>query len=118
MQTMVEKLETELRKREIPLFAKFDHALNAKEAGLELLPTTVLVFGSPKVGTGLMQADPSISLELPLRISIWEDQTGSTWLAFPNLKRLSAEYGLENHPVIPKMQALLEQLVSSAGNIY
>lgn len=118
VQTMVEKLETELRKREIPLFAKFDHALNAKEAGLELLPTTVLVFGSPKVGTGLMQADPSISLELPLRISIWEDQTGSTWLAFPNLKRLSAEYGLENHPVIPKMQALLEQLVSSAGNIY
>ncbi|WP_455654416.1 serine hydrolase [Phascolarctobacterium sp.] len=116
--TMVAKLENELQQREIPLFAKFDHARNAKEAGLELLPTTVLVFGAPKVGTGLMQADPSISLELPLRISIWEDQTGSTWLAFPKMKPLAAEYGLENHPVIAKMQSLLEQLVSSAGSIY
>ncbi len=58
----VERLEAELARRRIPLFAKFDHAQNAREAGLELRPTTVLVFGSPKVGTGLMQLDQSISL--------------------------------------------------------
>lgn len=116
--TMVSRLEQELAARQIPLFAKIDHAQNAREAGLELRPTTVLIFGSPKVGTRLMQADQSISLELPLRISIWEDETGSTWLAFPRIAQTAAGYGLENHPVIAKMQGLLEELAAKAGCIY
>lgn len=118
VEASVKRLEEELKKREIPLFAKFDHAQNARKAGLELRPTTVLVFGSPKVGTGLMQADQSISLELPLRISIWEDEGGSVWLAFPNLFSTAAEYGLQKHPIVPKLQALMEELVRAAGNVY
>lgn len=114
----VHRLEQELTARSIPLFAKFDHAQNAREAGLELRPTTVLVFGSPKVGTGLMQADQSISLELPLRISVWEDEAGSTWLAFPRIALMADTYGLAGHPVIEKMQKLLEELVRKAGSIY
>ena len=114
----VRRLEMELSDRNIPLFAKFDHAENAAKAGLELRPTTVLVFGSPKVGTGLMQADQSISLELPLRISIWEDESGSTWLAFPRLLPLASEYGLSDHPAVSKMQLLMENLVRRAANIY
>ena len=114
----VKRLENELKKREIPVFAKFDHARNAQEAGLELRPTTVLVFGSPKVGTGLMQADQSISVELPLRISVWEDETGSTWLAFPRIVKIAEEYGLADIPAVPKMEALMEELVQKAGNIY
>ena len=106
----VSRLETALKERNIPVFAKFDHGQNAADAGLSLRPTTVLVFGSPQVGTGLMAADQSVSLELPLRISVWEDEAGSTWLAFPRLDSVFGEYGLENHPAVPRMQALLEQL--------
>lgn len=113
-----ERLEHALDARNIPLFAKFDHAQNAAAAGLSLRPTTVLVFGSPMVGTGLMQIDQSVSLELPLRISIWEDGSGSTWLAFPRLDAMLHEYGLEEHPAVSKMQALLEQLVHIGGSIY
>lgn len=114
----VARLEAELELRGIPLFAKFDHAQNAREAGLELRPTTVLVFGSPKVGTGLMQADQSISLELPLRISVWEDEGGSTWIAFPRLQRMAEEYGLEKHPAVAGMQRLLETLAGRGANAY
>lgn len=114
----VKNLERELEKREIPLFAKFDHAQNAAEAGLTLRPTTVLVFGSPKVGTGLMQADQSISLELPLRISVWEDEAGSTWLAFPRIAAMAADYGLSQHPAVSKMERLMEELVRTAGSVY
>jgi len=46
---------------------------------MKLPPNKVIVFGSPKVGTLLMQQDPSISLELPLRISVWEDADGKVW---------------------------------------
>ena len=114
----VSRLEEALREKGVPLFAKYDHAQNAREAGLELRPTTVLVFGSPSVGTALMQADQSVSLELPLRISVWEDEAGSTWLAFPRLGRLTAEYGLQSHPAVPRMEALMEELVRRAGNVY
>ncbi len=114
----ITRLEEALNKKGIPLFAKFDHSDNAKQAGLELRPTTVLVFGSPKVGTGLMQIDQSFSLELPLRIAIWEDESGSTWLAFPRLGLVAEAYGLQDNKTIAAMEALLEKLVEQAGSIY
>lgn len=114
----VSRLETALKDRNIPVFAKFDHGQNAAGAGLFLRPTTVLILGSPQVGTGLMAENQSVSLELPLRISVWEDEAGSTWLAFPRLDRLFSEYGLENHPAVSGMQNLLEQLVHIGGSIY
>ena len=65
-----------------------------------------------------MQADQSISLELPLRISVWEDESGSTWLAAPRMKRTAVEYGLENHPAVAGMQRLVETLIREAANVY
>ena len=65
------------------VFAMFDHGRNASEVGMKLPPNKVIVFGSPKVGTLLMQQDPSISLELPLRISVWEDADGKVSDWFP-----------------------------------
>lgn len=114
----VQRLENELKRRGIPVFAKFDHAENARQAGLELRPTTVLVFGSPKVGTALMQLDQSISLDLPLRISVWEDETGSTWFAFPRTEGIAEAYGLQGNRTLSGMQKLLEAVVKAAGSIY
>lgn len=111
----VESLEADLKKRGIPVFAKFDHAMNAQKVGLNLRPTTVVVFGAPKVGTGLMQLNQSVSLELPLRISIWEDAAGHTWLAYPNLTTQMAAYDLQNNPIIGKMSTLLADLVHKAA---
>ena len=114
----VKRLESALRERGIPVFAKFDHAQNARQAGLELRPTTVLAFGSPKVGTGLMQLDQSISLELPLRISVWQDEAGSVWLAFQRMTEVAGAYGMESNETLAGMQALLETLVREAGSAY
>ena len=78
----------------------------------------MLVFGSPKVGTGLMQLDQSISLELPLRISVWEDEAGSAWLAFPRTEGIAEAHGLEGNQTLAAMQKLLESLVIRSGSIY
>jgi len=114
----VKRLEESLKEKSIPVFAKFDHADNAEKAGLKLRPTSVVVFGSPKVGTALMQADQSISLELPLRIAVWEDEAGSTWLAFPRMDVIAREYGMEDNETLKKMQVLLENIVREAGSLY
>lgn len=112
------RLEKELQTLGIPVFARFDHAKNAEEVGLKMNPAKVVVFGSPKVGTQLMVANPSIAIELPLRIAVWEDAAGSVWAGFPRMGRLGAEYGMAGNPVIGNMEALLEKLVRKASNVY
>ena len=112
------RIEQTLKKMEIPVFAKFDHGKNAEEVGLELRPNQVIVFGSPKVGTKLMQDNPSISIELPLKISVWEDKNGSVWATFPQMKMMAAEYRLDGEPVIGKMQELLEKIVIRSASVY
>lgn len=112
------RLEETLKTMGIPVFAKFDHGKNAEEVGLQLRPNQVIVFGSPKVGTKLMQDNPSISIELPLKISVWEDENGSVWTAFPQMKVMAAKYGLEEEPVIGKMQELLEKIVIRSASVY
>lgn len=114
----MERIEGRLSDMGIPVFARFDHGMNAEQVGLELRPTKVVVFGSPKVGTKLMQANPGIAIELPLRIAVWEDAAGSVWVAFPQMRRLGAEYGMEESPVIGNMQHLLENIVRKAANVY
>ena len=116
-ETMV-RLEAGLKALSIPVFAVFDHGKNAQEVGLDLRPNKVIVFGSPKVGTKLMQENPSISIELPLKISVWEDKNGSVWVTFPWMKPMAARYGIENSPIVDSMQALLENLIRKAANIY
>lgn len=114
----VARLEQNLKTMDIPVFAKFDHAKNAEEVGLELRPNQVLVFGSPKVGTKLMQKNPGISIELPLKIAVWEDKDGRVWATFPQMNVIASEYGLATEPVIGKMQELLENLVIKSTSVH
>lgn len=114
----IERLEHALKKRNIPVFAKFDHAKNAREVNMELRETSVLVFGAPSIGTHLMQVDQSIALELPLRIAVWCDEAGSTLLGFVKSEEMASSYGVAKHPIVKNMQKLLEQLVQEAANVY
>ena len=85
---------------------------------MKLLPNEVIVFGSPKVGTKLMQDNPSISIELPLKISVWEDKNGSIWVAFPQMKQMAMNYDMQDSPIIGKMQSLLENIIVKSASVY
>jgi uncharacterized protein (DUF302 family) len=78
----VEKLKALLAAKSVTLFALIDHSGEAAKAGLSMLPTKLLIFGSPKAGTPVMLAAPSIALDLPLRILVWEDEAGKVWLSY------------------------------------
>ena len=78
----VERMKALLVKKGIQLFAHIDHASEAKNVGLALRPTQVLIFGNPKAGTPLMQSRQTIGLDLPLRVLVWEDEAGKVWLNY------------------------------------
>ena len=72
----VEKLKGILQAKGVTLFALVDHSGEAEKVGIKMRPTKLLIFGSPKAGTPLMLAAPSIAIDLPLKILVWEDQPG------------------------------------------
>ncbi|HDL4096907.1 TPA: DUF302 domain-containing protein [Mannheimia haemolytica] len=75
-QTTVITLTNTLKEKGMTIFAEIDHQAAAKQAGLEMQPATVLVYGTPKAGTPLMVKDPMLALQLPLKVLITEPNKG------------------------------------------
>jgi uncharacterized protein (DUF302 family) len=90
----VERLEALLRAKGVTLFAVVDHSGEAAKVGLRLLPTKLLIFGNPKAGTPLMLAAPSVAIDLPLKILVWEDAQGKVWLGYNSPAYLQQRHGL------------------------
>ena len=78
----VDKLKSILETRGVTLFALVDHSGEAAKAGLNMRPTKLLIFGNPRAGTPVMLAAPSIAIDLPLKILVWEDDRGRVWLSY------------------------------------
>jgi len=78
----MDRLEATVRGKGMTVFARIDHAAGAASVGLALRPTELLIFGSAKAGTPLMQANQQIGLDLPLKGLVWQDASGATFLSF------------------------------------
>jgi uncharacterized protein (DUF302 family) len=78
----VEKLKGVLQAKGVTLFALVDHSGEAAKVGMKMRPTKLLIFGNPKGGTPVMLAAPSIAIDLPLKILIWEDAEGKVLVTY------------------------------------
>jgi uncharacterized protein (DUF302 family) len=76
------RFEAEVRARGMTVFAHVDHAAGAAGAGLPLRPTDLLIFGSARAGTPLLEAVQSIGIDLPLKALVFQDEDGVSWLAY------------------------------------
>lgn len=90
----VERLRTLLAAKNVRLFALVDHSGEAEKAGLKMPPTRLLIFGSPLAGTPVMLAAPSIAIDLPLKILVWEDGEGQAWLSWNSPEYLQHRHGV------------------------
>jgi len=90
----LERLEMTLQSRGVNVFARIKHSDEAEKVGLKMNPTQVILFGSPKAGTPLMVASPTLAIDLPLKASVWEDGGGKVWVSYN-----SAEYLKQRHSI-------------------
>jgi uncharacterized protein (DUF302 family) len=88
------RLEAEVKAKGLTVFAHVDHAAGAAAAGLPLRPTDLLIFGNAKGGTPLMQAAQTIGIDLPLKVLVWQDEAGGTFLAYNDPAWLAKRHGL------------------------
>ena len=107
----IARCEAVVRARGLHVFSKFDHANNAREAGLTLRPTTVVWFGDAKLGTKLMAAHPTIAIDLPHRLLVYTDDNGQTWLAYNDPVWLAARHGVGGDAGIQGTAAALTAIV-------
>jgi uncharacterized protein (DUF302 family) len=109
----VEKLKGILQSKGVTLFALVDHSGEAAKVGMKMPPTKLLIFGSPKAGTPLMLVAPSIAIDLPLKILVWQDAAGKVWVSYNSPEYLKIRHGLP--PELLANIAVVEALAGKAG---
>ncbi len=113
----LDRLEDEVRAKSLTVFARIDHAAGAAAVGMTLLPTAVLIFGNARGGTPLMQASQAIGIDLPLKVLVWQDTSGKTWLSYYDSSVLAERYGLsgETATAVGNLSAALRALTAKAA---
>jgi uncharacterized protein (DUF302 family) len=113
----LDRFEDEVRAKGLTVFARIDHAAGAAAVGMTLLPTAVLIFGNARGGTPLMQASQVIGIDLPLRVLVWQDTSGKTWLSYYDPSVLAERYGLAGEMATPvgNLSAALRALTAKAA---
>jgi uncharacterized protein (DUF302 family) len=103
----VHRVLESLQSKGVNVFAVVDHSGEAAKVGLTMLPTKVIIFGSPKSGTPLMLASPSVAIDLPLKALVAQDEAGKVWITCNDAEYLRARHGFP--------QELIQNIAPIAG---
>jgi len=116
--TTMDRLEAAVTGAGATVFARVDHAAGAASVEMELGPTQVLIFGNPKIGTQAMQDDPRAGLFLPMKVLVYEDGDGRTWLAYQDSEEMFDDLAIAGDAgYIGMMTGALGKLTAkAAGN--
>lgn len=111
----INRLEAALRAKGVTIFARIDHAANARGVDVALRPVQLLIFGNPKLGSPLLASNPMVGLDLPMKALAWEDADGKVWLGYTAAATIAERYRIEDRAaVIDKMTGALRNFAAAA----
>ncbi|HEY5338860.1 MAG TPA: DUF302 domain-containing protein [Rhizomicrobium sp.] len=114
--TTLSRLVAALASKSLTIFAIIEHGEGAAQAGLELLPTTVVIFGNAAGGTPLMQSAQTAGIDLPLKMLIWQDAKGAVHLSYNDPAWIAARHGADAEKTVAALTAALAALADAAAN--
>jgi len=115
--TTVQRLTEAAEGKGLTVFKTIDHAAGARSIDMALAPSQVVIFGNPKLGTVLMQANPAIAVDLPLKIAVWENADGKTMLSYRSAASLAEAHGMDPQAKpFQNMAGALKGLTAKAGS--
>jgi uncharacterized protein (DUF302 family) len=113
----MDRVETEIGERGMNVFARIDHAAGAAEVGLTLRPTELIIFGNARGGTPLMQSVQTVGIDLPLKLLVWEDAAGKTWISYNEPAWIAQRHHVsDGQPIVNKMADLLSAILRKAAD--
>lgn len=118
MATAVSKLTSALESKGLTLMNTIDHAKNAKKVGMRLKPETLVVFGNPKIGTKLMECNPTMGLDLPLRMLFTADYEGKVTITYTNPEYWTLKHNIKDKTclaIIQQAHIAMQELAETAA---
>jgi uncharacterized protein (DUF302 family) len=113
--TTANRLEKALQEKDITVFARIDHADGARSVGQTLKPTILVIFGTPAMGTPLIERSRTMGIDLPMKALIWEDKAGKVWFSYNDPDYLFRRHGLtEMNAAMHTLQQTLAGLAAAA----
>jgi uncharacterized protein (DUF302 family) len=113
-QETMARLEAAVAAKGMIVFAHIDHAAGAVGVGLPLRTTDLLIFGSPKGGTPVMQSVQTAGIDLPLKALVWQDEAGITWLTYNTPAWIAERHGADAQAAIHGMTGALDSIAAAA----
>jgi uncharacterized protein (DUF302 family) len=110
----LKRLDSVLQSKGLAVFARIDHSGEAEKVGMKMLPTQLIIFGSPKGGTPLMVASPTLAIDLPLKALVWQDEGGKVWVSYNTTEYLKQRHNIPDDLVknIAVIGPLLQSVVA------
>lgn len=112
----VERARRMVEQEGLRVFGVIDHQRVAQEAGRQLSPTRVFVFGNPETGTQIMQKNRLAGFDLPMKLLVWESDNGTVWISYQRVERLAERYGFSaQDKLFVRMGRLVQTLAKAAA---
>ena len=112
----VARLKQLIQKNHLQLLAVVNHSGAAQKVGLSLRPTELVIFGNPLLGTKMMEINQTAGLDLPLKVLVWQNAQGQTFLGYNSPTYLAHRYGIApSSPIIRKMTAAMKHITTAAA---
>ena len=114
VQETIDRITKDVEAKGIKLFDVIDQAKLAKDAGVDIKPSTLIVFGNPPLGTQFLSARPESGLDWPVRLLVFEDDKGQVWTAYTDFKWIAKRHGIKNRgPQFMKASEVIASITSS-----
>ena len=114
MQETIDRITKDVETKGIKLFDVIDQARLAKDAGVDIQPSTLIVFGNPPLGTQFLSARPESGLDWPVRLLVFEDEQGQVWTAYSDFQWIAKRHGIKNRgPQFMKASEVIASITSS-----
>lgn len=96
VKTTIDKLQSIVSKKGLTIFTRVKHSNSAKKVKIKINQSELLIFGNPKIGSKIMQCNPEIGIDLPLKALAWKNDKGDVYLKYTNLKFIQTKYSLQD----------------------
>ena len=112
----LDRMAALLDKKGIAVIARVEHSKAAKGVGVDMDETELLIFGNPKLGSPLMQSQPTTAIDLPMKMIAWKDADGQVWMAYNDPAYIAKRHGItDRDAVVAKMSGALKGLSAKAA---
>jgi uncharacterized protein (DUF302 family) len=111
----VERIKKDVAAKGIRLFDVIDQSQLAKDAGIDIRPSTLVIFGNPPLGTQFLSANQEAGLDWPVRLLVFQDAEGQVWTAYTDFNWIARRHGIENRQPQFKMASEVITSITSAA---